>query len=133
MVVCPLPQNYSSPIEYQYYLITTQGVPLTPPPNPPPPKKKNNKKKNKKKKKKKDPGKKRKKGSYLCESSLGGLACWRAFIGKRLVRRGLQQQYLIRCSNLVEYMNARNIKYVAIVYVIYIMNIAFNYIGFINL
>ena len=44
-MVCPLPQNYSSPMDYQYYLVvtlkwyeTTQGVPL--PPLPPPPKKK---------------------------------------------------------------------------------------------
>ena len=60
---------------------------------PPHPKKK--KKKKKKEKEKKTREKKRKKrGNYLCESSLGGLACWRAFIGKRLVRRGLQQQYL---------------------------------------
>ena len=32
-----------------------------------------------------------------------------SFIGKRLVRRGLQQQYLMRCLNLVEFMYARNI------------------------
>ena len=36
------------------------------------------KKKQKKKKKKKKMGG----GSYLCESSRGGSACWRAFIGK---------------------------------------------------
>ena len=40
-------------------------------------------------------------GVYLCESFLGESACWRAFIGKRLVRRGLQQQYIMRCSNSV--------------------------------
>ena len=50
---------------------------------PPPPKKK--KKKRKEKRPEKTKGKKRKKRkNYLCESSLGGLACWRAFIGKRL-------------------------------------------------
>ena len=44
-MVFPLPQNYSSPMDYQYYLVvnlkwyeTTQGVPLPPLP-PPPPKK----------------------------------------------------------------------------------------------
>ena len=41
-MVCPLPQNYSSPMDYQYYLVvtlkwyeTTQEVPLPPPPTPP--------------------------------------------------------------------------------------------------
>ena len=45
-MVCPLPQNYSSPMDYQYYLVvtlkwyeTTQGVPLPPLPPPPPQKK----------------------------------------------------------------------------------------------
>ena len=65
------------------------------------------KKKQQKKKKKKKEKKKKKNfgggggGVYLCESSLGESACWRAFIGKRLVRRGLQQQYIMRCSNSV--------------------------------
>ena len=88
---------------------------------PPPPKKKKKKKKKSKEQtspaphKKKGPRekmkkKKKKRGSYLCESSLGGPACWRAFMGKRLVRRGLQQQYLMRFSNLVKFMYARNIK-----------------------
>ena len=89
---------------------------------PPPPQKKKKKKKKKSKEqtspaphKKKGPRekmkkKKKKRGSYLCESSLGGPACWRAFMGKRLVRRGLQQQYLMRFSNLVKFMYARNIK-----------------------
>ena len=91
---------------------------------PPPPKKKKKKKKEAisdlpppqktKQNKNKDPEKKwkkkKKRGNYLCESSLGGPACWRAFIGKRLVRRGLQQQYLMRFSNLVKFMYARNIK-----------------------
>ena len=76
-MVCPLPQNYSSPMDYQYYLVvtlkwyeTTQGVPL--PPLPSPPKKKGNfeppptqKTTTKKQQKNKDPekkwGKKRKK------------------------------------------------------------------------
>ena len=110
--VCPFPQKLlishwlpvlsgSNP---EMAHVSTQGVP-----GPPTPKKKNNQKeknlpattpppKKKKKKRKKKKGqerkKKKKRGSYLCESSLGGLACWRAFIGKRLVRRGLQQQYL---------------------------------------
>ena len=95
MMVCPLPQNYSSPMDYQNYLVvnrkwyeTTQGVPL-PPLLPPPPKKKaisglppthTQKKKNKDPEKKWE--KKEKKGSYLCESSLGGPAWWRAFMGK---------------------------------------------------
>ena len=90
-------------------------------PPPPPQKKKKKKKKRVKNRppqpptKKKDPEKKwkkkkKKRGSYLCESSLGGPACWRAFMGKRLVRRGLQQQYLMRFSNLVKFMYARNIK-----------------------
>ena len=87
---------------------------------PPPPPKKKKKKKSKEQTspaphKKKGPRekmkkKKKKRGSYLCESSLGGPACWRAFMGKRLVRRGLQQQYLMRFSNLVKFMYARNIK-----------------------
>ena len=31
-MICHLPQNYSSPIEYQNYLVTTMGVPLPPTP-----------------------------------------------------------------------------------------------------
>ena len=34
-MVCPLPINYSSPIDYQFYLVSYQGVPLPPPPHPP--------------------------------------------------------------------------------------------------
>ena len=57
-MICHLPQNYSSPIEYQNYRVTTMGVPLLPPP--PPRKKQTQKsrtppqKKTKKKKKKKE-------------------------------------------------------------------------------
>ena len=47
--------------------------------------------------------------SYLCVSSLGGWACWRAFSGKRLVRRGLQQQNILGWLNSVKIMYARNI------------------------
>ena len=31
-MICHPPQNYSSPIEYQNYLVTTMGVPTPPPP-----------------------------------------------------------------------------------------------------
>ena len=72
-------------------------------------------------------------GSYLCESSLGGSACWRAFIGKRLVRRGLEHHNILVCSNSVVIKYARNIKQVALVFVNNIMNIAFYDICFINL
>ena len=54
-MICHLPQNYSSPIEYQNYLVTTMGVPPPPPPRKKqtqksrtPPKKKKKKKKKKK-------------------------------------------------------------------------------------
>ena len=102
--IVPFPKNYSSLIDYQYYLVVTLKWHMYPPReyrDPQPPRKKQQKektpppqKKKKKKKKGQERKKKKKRGSYLCESSLGGLACWRAFIGKRLVRRGLQQQYL---------------------------------------
>ena len=64
-MVCPLPQNYSSPIEYQYYLVSTREY-LYPPPPPHPPPKKNTIKNIKKIKKKNKPknrtqGKKKKK------------------------------------------------------------------------
>ena len=95
--------------------VTTQGVPL--PPYPPPPKKVDPPTTSQKKKEENGQGpevkkeiKKEKKRTYLCESSLGGPACWRAFIRKRLVRHGLQQQYLMRFSDLVKFMYARNIK-----------------------
>ena len=73
MMFCPLHHNDSSPIEYQYYLVTTQGVPL-----PHSARKKNKHKKQNPKNKdqeKKKVKKKKKRGIYLCESSLGGLAC----------------------------------------------------------
>ena len=64
-MICHPPQNYSSPIEYQNYLVTTMGVPTPPPPPPPHEKKKKNKPKNqglplkKRQKKKKKKKKKR--------------------------------------------------------------------------
>ena len=112
-MVCPFPQKLLiSHLSLKWPHVSTQGElgpPTTqeknnkkkrPSQTPPPPKKKKKKKKKKKNKKekktreKKKEKKRKKRGNYLCESSLGGLACWRAFIWKRLVRRGLQQQYL---------------------------------------
>ena len=126
-MVCPLPQNYSSPMEYQYYLVvtlklyeTTQGVPL--PQLPPPPKKKGNfepppnthtqKTKTKKKQGPREKmGKKKKKKRELSLRILPRRTrLLMSLYGKRLVRRGLQQQYLMRFSNLVKFIYARNIK-----------------------
>ena len=127
-MVCPLPQNYSSPMDYQYYLVvtlkwyeTTQGVPL--PPLPPPKKKKNkikgnfepppntHKKQQQKTRTQRKNGEKKKKKRELSLRILP----WRtrlltSLYEKRLVRRGLQQQYLMRFSNLVTFIYARNIK-----------------------
>ena len=87
-MVCPLSQNYSSPMDYQYYLVVTlkwyenhPGSTTTPPP---PPQKKKNKKKqtkkqtspvppqktNRKKKKKQGPREKMKKKEEKREPSL---------------------------------------------------------------
>ena len=149
-MVCSLPQNYSSPIDYQYYLVVTlkcrcnqPGSTTTPPPKPrdprnnnkkdpsppqkkgeknpkdqrqkkgrPPPKKKNPPQKKKKRKKKQGPGEKKVKKKR--ELSLRILPRRKRLLTslhrERLVRRGLQQQYLMRFSNLVKFMYARIIK-----------------------
>ena len=152
-MVCSLPQNYSSPIDYQYYLVVTlkcrcnqPGSTTTPPPKPrdprnnnkkdpppkkgkkatrtrdrkkdapqkktPPQKKKKEKEKKKKKKKKQGPGEKKVKKKR--ELSLPILPRRKRLLTslhrERLVRRGLQQQYLMRFSNLVKFMYARIIK-----------------------
>ena len=149
-MVCSLPQNYSSPIDYQYYLVVTlkcrcnqPGSTTTPPPkprdprnnnkkDPSPPKKKGEKKpqgpetekrtppppqKKKtrlKKKTKKNKDQEKKKVKKKRELSLRILPRRKRLLTslhrERLVRRGLQQQYLMRFSNLVKFMYARIIK-----------------------
>ena len=141
-MVCSLPQNYSSPIDYQYYLVVTlkcrcnhPGSTTTPPPHPrdprnnnkkdpPPPKKKKKGEKNPQgpEIEKRPPPKnirkktrtRRKKVKKKRELSLRILPRRKRLLTslhrERLVRRGLQQQYLMRFSNLVKFMYARIIK-----------------------
>ena len=108
MMFCPLHHNDSSPIEYQYYLVTTQGVPL---PHSARKKKQTQETKPKKQGPREKKSKKKEKKRDLSLRILPRRSrLLTSLHGKRLARRGLQQQYLMRCSNFVEFMYARNIK-----------------------
>ena len=118
MIVCPLPPNYSSLLNTSsiWRFPTTKGVPLPLPtsqrksnkkqdPQKTSKKTNNNKKqtqkqrpreKKEKKKKKKKKKKERKKGAIFANPPSEDPLVDEPSYGKRFVRRGLQQQYLMR-------------------------------------